>query len=183
MPVVEFLKLLFGSFFRWWWALITGFVTIASLYYKPSGIHLGPISLGIITLGTFTLLFLVLSAIYQGWLLYQNCLTAPAVLRCQRSDSYEGELVFLIEVSTPIAVGKVAELRRFRDGIEMPIALVEFMEQNSQGQFQARPVWISPGHLRNLKMNQFMPEDIVVDLSVQYRTLEAARDHLIAHGG
>lgn len=181
MSEKDFVKLLFGSFFRWWWTLITGFASLLSLLIVPT-IILSREAVAILVFVGFTLLFLCVTTVYQGWLLYLDRLAAPAVVGFQRSNSYGGEFIFLIEGAAPIAKGKVAELKRFVSGIEVSFALVEFVERNSKGQFQARPIWISPIHLRDLQMNHFVFADIIVDPLVQLRTLSAARDNLIGEG-
>lgn len=177
-----FVKLLFGSFFRWWWAFITGFVSVLSWMFAPTGIALSRVAVTTLAVIGLTLLFLCVSTVYQGWLLYRNRLTVPTVVGCQSSDSYGGEFVFLLEAATAIDRGKVAELRRFVDGVEVPIGLVEFVERNSKGQFQARPVWLSHGHLRDLRMRKFVVTELIVDPLVHFRTVLAARDSLLSEG-
>ncbi|MCF6147596.1 MAG: hypothetical protein E3K37_02950 [Candidatus Kuenenia sp.] len=177
-----FVELLFGSFFRWWWAFITGFASLLSWVFVPVGITLSRIAVTILTVVSLTLLFLCVSTLYQSWLLYRNRLTAPAIVGYQRCDSYGGEFIFLIDGFPSIAQGRVAELKRFVGGVEVSFALVELMERNSKGQFQARPIWISPIHLRDLRMNQFVYTDIIVDPLVQLRTISASKDNLIEQG-
>ena len=178
MQTDGFFGLLFSSFFRWWWALITGLISIVSYLAVPGDIHLNKFYSAILTFCVLTLVFLVISTVYQGWLLYKNRLTAPKVVGFLNSNIYSGKFVFLIESTIPIEQGKIAELQRFDNGIESCFALIEFKECNSKGQFQAHPIWIAPGHLRDLQMNKFVMSDINVNLIVDLNTLYSAKDNL-----
>lgn len=178
-----FLRLIFGSFFRWWWAAITGFASIASwLFVSRKGILLAPFMFSILILLGLILLFLVLSTVYQGWLIYQERFTRLQVVGFQRCSSYGGDYVFLLEGNLGAAQGTVVELKRFHAGVEVPIALVEIMEKNSKGQYQARPIWVSPGHLRDLRMNQFVVSEIGAEPLVKLRTLQRAKDQILQKG-
>jgi hypothetical protein len=178
MSVGGFLSLVFGSFFRWWWAVVTGVLSLLSWVFVPQGVELSRVAVTTLTVVWLALFFLCVSVSYQSWLLYRDRWTSAEVLGCLASDSYGGEFVFLIKVEGPIGRGELAELRRYVSGVEVPIALVELMERNSRGQVQARPVWLSPGHLRDLRMGTFLATDLAVDRKIQLRTLRVAKDGL-----
>ena len=179
-----FFRLVFSSFFRWWWAAITGFASIASwLFVSRGGVLLTPLVLSILVLVGLTLLFLVFSTVYQGWLIYKGSLTRVRIVGFQKCDSYDGEYVFLLEGNIGNGQGLVVELRRFLEGVEVPIALAEIMEKNSKGQYQARSIWIAPEHHRELKMGRFVYSEIEVELSVQLRTILRAKDQIIESTG
>lgn len=129
------------------------------------------------------LLFLVLSTVYQGWLIYQERFTRLQVVGFQRCSDYGGEYVFLLEGNLGAAQGTVVELKRFYAGVEVTIALVEIMEKNSKGQYQTRPIWVSPGHLRDLRMSQFVVSEIEAEPLVKLRTLQRAKDQILQEGG
>lgn len=176
---VGFIRLIFSSFFRWWWAVITGFASIASwLFVSREGILLTPLMFSLLILLGLSLLFLVLSTVYQGWLIYQKHFTSPRIVGFPKGDFYGSDHVFLLESDTDIAQGTVIELKRFYDGVEVAIALVEIVEKNSKGQYQANPVWFSPGHLRDLRMGQFGYPELDAELSVKLRTLQKAKKQI-----
>lgn len=170
-----FIEALLGSFFRWWWAVLTGFASILSWVYAPDGFTLTRMQVTSLTLFGLMLIFFVASTIYQGWRLYRNRLGASTVIGFQKSDNYGGEFVFIIEGVGRAAQGKVAELKRPINGVEVPFAIVEFIDVNARGNFQANPVWISPNHLRELRTGKFVFSDIVVDPLISLRTLQSAR--------
>src|SRR4051794_21210347 len=93
----DFLQLLFGSFFRWWWAAITGVASILSYLSLPTGLSVGRLGTAIAILLGGTMVFLCVTVVHQGWLLYRGNLTQFAVLRWQRSEHLGGEFVFLID--------------------------------------------------------------------------------------
>ncbi|MCZ3364406.1 MULTISPECIES: hypothetical protein [Methanobacterium] len=173
-----FISLLLDSFFRWWWALITGLASLISLFILPDNIMINQAYFSILIIIISVLLFLCASTLYQGLSLYQNRLSAPKVIGSLNSKIYGGDIVFLIESSSIIIPGKIAEFRRFHNGVEVSFALVEFMEENSKGQLQAKPLWISPAHLHDFKLQKFSTSDITVDLLIQSRTLSDAKDSL-----
>ena len=181
-PTTNFLRLIFSSFFRWWWAVITGAASIAGWLSVPrDGILLTPFVFSMLILFALTLLFFVLSTVYQGWLIYQEYLTRLRVAGFLKSDIYgDDEYVFLLEGNISVPQGTVIELRRFHAGAEVTIALVEIMEQNSKGQYQARPIWFSPTiNLRELRTGQFSYSEIEVEPLVKLRTLQRAKDQII----
>ena len=163
--------------------MITGFTSIASwLFVAQDGILLTPLMFSMLILLGLTLVFLVLSTVYQGWLIYQEHFRRLRIVGFQKCNDYDGEHVFLLEGNIGAAQGTVIELKRFHAGVEVAIALVEIVEKNSKGQYQARPIWISPGHLRDLRMGQFVYSEIVAESLVKLRTLQKAKDQIIQYG-
>lgn len=146
------------------------------------GISFTPLMFSILVLLGLTLLFLVSSTVYQSWLIYQEHSSRLRIVGFHKCDNYGSEHVFLLQGEIPVAQGAVIELKRFYAGVEVPIALVEIMEKNTKGQYQARPVWISPGHLRDLRMGQFVYSEIECDPLVKLRTLQKAKDQIVRYG-
>ena len=164
--------------------MITGVASIASwLFVSREGILLTLPMFIIVVLTGSALLFLALSTVYQGWLIYQEHFTRPRIVGFQKCNSYGGEHVFLMEGNTGAAQGTVIELKRFCAGVEITIALAEIMEKNSKGQYQANPFWISSSHLRDLKMGQFVYSEIEAEQLVKRQTLQNAIDYIIPPRG
>jgi drug/metabolite transporter (DMT)-like permease len=110
-PATNFLRLIFSSFFRWWWAVITGVASIAGWLSVPrEGLSLTPLMFSILILFVLTLFFLVLSTVYQGWLIYQERLTRLRIVGFLKSNIYGGEYVFLLEDNIGVAKGTVTKL-------------------------------------------------------------------------
>ncbi len=175
----NFLRLIFSSFFRWWWAVITGVASIAGWLSVPQeGLSLTPLMFSMLILLVLTLFFLALSTVYQGWLLYQEHFTRLRIVGFLRSDIYGSEYVFLLEGNIGVVQGAVMELKRFHMGVEVTIALVEIMEKNSKGQYQARPIWFSSNHFSDLRMGQFAYSEIDVEPFVKLQTFQKAKNQI-----
>lgn len=176
---LSFISLILSSFFRWWWALITGIASILSWLLLPtSGISLSKLILSLSVFFASALFFLTMTTIYQGWLIYRDNFEKIVVLGILRNDCYGGE--HIVKMSGPINImnGTIIQLNRFQDSVEVPIALVEIMEQNSRGEYQAKPIWFSPGHLNDFKRGKYAYSEINASDSVSLRTIERAREYI-----
>ena len=172
--LIAYLRLLLSSFFNWWWAAITGFVSIASFLAVPTnGLILPPLAVSTFLLILFALLFLVLTILYQGWLLFDARLTDVKYvgLCTSEHDNYDAGLIFLLESPTPMSNGSVVELRRRVDGAECLVALLEIVESNANGHLQAQSIWKSPGHLRDLRSSKVQLADVIVCPIITRRAL------------
>ena len=118
----SFVRILFGTFFRGWWAVLSGFASILSWVYAPASLTLTRGQIASATLIGLVLMFFAASTIYQGWRLFKNRINASNVVGFLRSDSYGGEFVFLIRGVHDSARGKIAELKRTVNGVEVPFA-------------------------------------------------------------
>ena len=93
-------------------------------------------------------------------------------MRFHELKKFGTEFVCLIDRVPEEAQGKIAQLKRtFSDGLEVPFAVIEFGDRNAAGQVLAEVIWISPGHLNDLRSNQFSSTDIVVDLFVNRKSV------------
>lgn len=164
MPTKGFADLLFGSFFRWWWAVITGVASILGLALISDSIRIGRGLLTVLILFGSALLFLCISMLHQGWSLYRNRLVAPKLLRFHELEKPGAQFVCLVDSVPDEAQGKIAQLKRTINGVEVPFAVIEFADRNADGHVHAGIIWISPGHLKDLQSNQFALADVVVDL-------------------
>ena len=164
--------------------MVTAVVTFASwqLVSRDDILLTAPMFIILILIGS-VLLFLALSVGYQGWLIYQEHFTRPRIVGFLKCDIYDDDHVFLLESDIDIAQGTVIELKRFHNGVEVAIALVEIREKNSKGQYQADPFWISPGPHRELTMGQFVYSEIEAEPLVKRRTLQNAIDYIIPPRG
>jgi hypothetical protein len=179
---VGFLRLIFSSFFRWWWAATTGFASIAgflaALTRPEEGILLPPLVSGALALFGSALLFLTISTVYQSWLIYQKHFTRLQVVGFSRHGDNYPDSFFILESHISYAPGTLIELQKFHGGLDVTIALVELMKQNSRGQYPARPIWISPGHRRDLRIGQFVYSEIKAEPLVQWETIQRVVDQI-----
>jgi hypothetical protein len=122
--------------------------------------------------------------LYQGWSLYRNRLLAPKLLRFHELEGPGAQFVCLVDSVPDEAQGKIAQLKRTINGVEVPFAVIEFADRNADGHVHAGIIWISPGHLKDLQSNQFALADVVVDLFMNRNSaLEWAKFEIEAKTG
>ena len=137
-----------------------------------------PFNLSILILFGFALFFLCFSTIYQSWQIYQKRFSLLQIVGFLKSDIYGDEYLLLLEGDIDVVQGTLMELKRFDNEVEVSMALVEIIEKNSKGQYQARPIWISPGHLRDLRTGQIVYSEIKAETFVKLSTLQKARESI-----
>lgn len=170
MGALEFLGRLFNSFFRWWWAVITGIASLLGAISLEGTIGIGKTGVALLILVSSLLLFLTVSAVYQSFRFLRG--ENARVINIVESDAYGGDYVFAIDGLDSSFRGKVVELRRDTGDVEVTFALVELVETNIAGTFQAKPIWLSSGHQYDLKRKKFSKNDVRVQTNVNSETLE-----------
>src|SRR5258708_25946873 len=116
---VSYFGFLFQPFFRWWWAAVTGFASIFGVLVTPQqGLVLKPSTVALIIFAAFTLAFLTLSTLIQGWKLYRGRYTDLRVLDVQKTKEHGGEYVALVCGDVDVQSGTLAELRRQMGGTD-----------------------------------------------------------------
>ena len=175
----DFIGLIFGSFFRWWWAAITGVASIASWLLLPStGITLNPIISTLLIFVGSAFLFLTLTTVYRGWKIYQTGLEGFYVESILKNDCYGGEHIIKLSNPADIMQGTIIQLSRFHDGVEVPIALAEIVEKNSREEYQANPIWFAKNHLYDFKMGRYTCSENNATTSIHIKTVEKAKESI-----
>lgn len=179
-----FLGLIFKSFFRWWWASITGVATFLSYWFgsKINVISLSPIVLSLFIFFGFALLFLMISSVYQSWLIYISLFGNLRVVSMQKDKNKDSEYTVLLEGNMSNAQNVLVELKTYINSIEVPIALLEINEMNSKGYYQASTIWFSPGHKRDFRMNRISVFDIRAVPLITLSTIQKAKDSIVKTG-
>lgn len=158
----QFFGIIFQPFFRWWWALITGMVSIVAFLSTPtSGIVISPTGMLFLILLGFTLLFLAFSILLQGWKLYIEVQRDLEVVSLRRTKELGADWVFVLRGYLRDATGMMLEIRRPLDEVEVPFAIVRVIGTTARGLYQAVPIWISPGHLRDFISCQFSTSELI----------------------
>jgi hypothetical protein len=167
-----YLAFLFQPFFRWWWAAVTGFASIFSVLVTPqSGLVLSSATVATIIFVGFTMAFLTLSTLIQGWDLYRKRYTDLRVAAVQKTKEYGGDYVTALCGDTEVPVGTLVELRRPVGEDEILFALVEVRNRTTRGNYLGVPIWTSAVHQRDLFGGKFAASQLVVIPHVQRNTL------------
>lgn len=181
--IYDYLKFLLDNFFKWWWAVVSGVASIASwIFISNNGIILSRKLSGFLVLFLSALIFLVISIFYRGWTLY--CKSSNIKVRSfQKNSYYDSEYICIFECLPEYPTGTLLELHRFIDGVQVLIAVVEIIEKNSKGQYQAKAIWTVPVHLKDLKSGIFSYNDIEAKPIITSRVLEDIIDDRIRYRG
>ena len=174
--IAAYAKILFSSFFNWWWAAITGFASIASFLSLPQdGVLVSRLLFSVLLLVALLLIFLTLTTAYQGWLLFDRRAGVARLTGVCANADYGG-LAFLLASPLPIPNGTVLEMRRYDRGVESLAGVLEVVESSVDGVLQARAVWASPGHLRDIRSSRVHLTDIIISTAISSRTLSRLKD-------
>jgi hypothetical protein len=176
----SYLRYLSAPFFRAWWAVITGFASILSLYIAHnSTITLSAPTATTLTFAMFTMAFLVLSVTAQGWSLYTGRGSNPTVTQFDRSPDVEEGWYLVVACNTDIAVGAVFDIHKRVGSAEVPLALVRVTGRNSDGTYQAAPLGrINPTHKKEHAAGRLRPSDLVVRPFVDIQRLRESTDDI-----
>jgi hypothetical protein len=152
----KYIGWIFQSFFRWWWAAITGAASIIALFVTPeSGLKFSNIGVSIIILVFLTFTFLMVSVLVQGWSLFCDRNRQLEVVSIRRSKDLGSDWIFVINGYLPESQGVLIEVWRPLEDTEVPFAIIKVVGTTGKGYHQAVPIWISPGHLRDFSLQEF----------------------------
>lgn len=151
-----------------WWACAT-FAAEMLVSLLPAGIiQLPRVWLAIAVFFVSLCVFASVVVLYKGWVLYSRTQNAVSILEITRSDN---EHVFILESGSSPEVGSVLEVHRIRESAEVPIGLIEVTLCREDGKTQARPVWIGPGHLREIETRELSARSLIVHRTPHSETL------------
>lgn len=159
----SFLGFLLRPFFRWWFAAVTALASALAFVTTPEpGWSIsGSVAL-LLTLGVFSAVFAAASVIVQGWSIWRASFPHIRVTSVQRADSDAGKWQYILSGTIPDAVGTLVDIHRKLGEAELPLALVEITSRTSNGQYQARTLSSSAGHVRDYANGRFTTNDMVV---------------------
>ena len=175
----DYLAYLLRPFFRAWWAAITGFASVLALFLaRESTIAVGGPGIAIAVLLLFSLSFVILAAVSQGWVLYKSQAQTMRVISFEKTKEVAGGWVLIVEAQADIGIGATLDIHKRSGVAEVPLALVEIVGRNSDGAYQARTIGkINPVHIREHANGGLRPTDLVVRPFVKWtRIAEVNRD-------
>lgn len=162
--IIDFSGFLFNSFFKWWWAAITGLASLLSWIVLPNNdIIIKKVWISVLIIIISILLFLCISTILQSWKLFTGEYTKKIkVDGLLRSDETDKKHIFLLNGASGITIGSLMEVYGFRNQLEVPVALIEVEHCRDDGITQANALWISPIHLLDIKKGNFLTSSLKV---------------------
>ena len=158
-----FFKLLFAPFFRWWWAVLTGVMSILSFYgVSNSGLVVPKGWVGFIVFVSLTLLFAAVSAIYQSWNLFKHRDSNIVVDSFYKVEDQDHAYSVILSGYLEEGVGTILPIYRKHRGSEVLFAVIKIERVTTSGQYQGVPFWISSGSLRDFKKRTFSERELIV---------------------
>lgn len=151
-----------------WWAVATGLVGIVSFAVLSPTVSIGRVWLIVIIFACSLCLFIGVSVLFKGWLLWRTS-GAARIKEIVRAD---GEQVFVLEQAGNSKLGVVLEVFRIREAVEIPIGLLEITHEREDGFLQAKALWLMPIHLRDIEKRQLSPESLLAYPVTSRNTLE-----------
>jgi len=161
----SYLEFILTSSITVWWAVTTGVVELVGFGLVSDAVVLSKWwLLLIILIVSFSLLigFLVL---WKAWPLYAQTYDHVTISQIVRVDN---EHVFLLEGLRSFKTSSMFEVYRTREDVEVSIGFIQVTRQREDGVMQAKPVWIMPGHLRDIEIGALSVQNLTV-----YQTLSS----------
>jgi hypothetical protein len=151
-----------------WWVVATGLISVISFSVLSPTVSVSRTWLTIIIFSCSLCLLIGLSVLFKGWPLWRT----SGAARIKEIVRTEGEHVFVLEELNNSKVGLVLEVYRIREAIEIPIGLLEITHEREDGLVQAKPLWLMPGHLREIETRELSPESLLAYPAASRNTLE-----------
>lgn len=172
-----YLRRLLGPFFRWWWATISGVASFLAWFAVPEkGIEIGRGLFVCLILLTSALLFLTVSVLWEGWLIYSERVGLRVRALEPSKESPGAEWMFVLESDRLLApaANTMIALHRRVGSVEALFALAWIVGSTTEGLYQARPLWMAPVHLRDFKAGKFAATSLLASTHVDaHRAREA----------
>lgn len=170
-----YLVWLLQPFFRWWWAVITGVVTLIAFVWSPQSLTVPRAGVLIAVVAGFGLFFLAVAVVAQGWNLYSDGARPFAVVTLHKDKNRDlgSDWVLVLRGPSDVDAGCILQVsRRLHDGVEVPFAVVKTCGKNASGLHQSVPIWLAPGHLNDFKKHEFSSASLQVE---RHPTLDCVR--------
>jgi hypothetical protein len=173
--ISKYLGWIFKPFFLWWWTAITGTASILAFLGSPeSGISLPKIAVAILIFFFLALIFLTVSVMIQGWSLFWDRYRQLEVISIRKSKDLGSEWIFVISGYLQESQGTLIEICRPLEDTEVPFAIVRIVGKTEKGNYQAVPIWISPGHLRAFSLKEFDARILRAKTTIAYEQVSEA---------
>lgn len=151
---------------------------LAFVWTPPNGLSITRPVMFLLILLVFTLIFLVLSSIAQSYALFRERYRALEVVSVQRVSEPGIDWIFLIKGHLHDAIGMLIEIRRPLEDIEVPFAVVRVTGSTARGLYQAVPIWLSPGHLRDFTSQRFSASVLIASHCMYFEETRSVFDEL-----
>ena len=175
--VSSYLSWIAGPFFRWWWAALTGVVSILGYFgTPPSGFILSRNAILLLIFAFFSIAFLGLSSTVRGWKLFFWREQPLRVISVRKDKDYDSKLLFVLDGFLDKKAGVLLEIRRLLDRAELPFCVVRVIDTTEEGRTQAVAIWTSPSHMRAFSRREFGARDLRVSSILTFDRIQEVFD-------
>jgi hypothetical protein len=144
----SYLRFILSSPISVWWGVATAVIEMVSFGLVSDTIALSKWWLLIVILIVSFSTLIGFLVVWKAWPLYSRTYERIAISQIVHVDD---EHVFLLEGLRSFKQGSMFEVYRTTEDVDVSIGLVQATFQQENGTVQAKPVWIKPGHLRDIE--------------------------------
>ncbi len=161
----NYIRLLLGPFFRWWWAAATGVIGLLAFAVTAETVELSKPWMLAVVLLISVLLFIAMAVLVQGWGIYSKKLWRFDVHSLHNDECADlgADWVFILQGPDGVDAGAILQVcRRLESNVEVPFALVRILGRNEQGCYQGVPVWRASAHFGDFSKGRFTSDSLLV---------------------
>ena len=171
---MRYIGWLFGPFFRWWWAAVTGIIGLIAFAWTPASISISKPVILLLLLFVSALFFLSATVVAQGWKLFSERSSFRIIsLKRVEEEDFDCEWIVIFEGPSGIQVDWILQVdRRFDDGRVASFAIIKVLNKLSECTYQAASVWLKSGFMNDYQKNQFTVRNLAISTHPSMRTLQ-----------
>lgn len=143
-----YLDFLLSSPVTVWWGVATAVIEMVGFGLASDTIALSKWWLLLLILIVSFSILIGFLVVWKAWPLYSRMYERVTISQIVRIDD---EQVFLLEGFHVFKQGSMFEVYRTTEDVDVSIGLIQTTFQQEGGIVQAKPVWIKPGHLRDIE--------------------------------
>ena len=166
---ITYLKDILKSPITTWWGSVTFIIEILGFVLISNFVTLSKLWLLILIFIVSFSIFVSVLVLIKGWEIYSR----SGRFRVSRIVRVDNVQIFELEGFVILRVGTILEIFRTIEQIETSIGFIEIVHQREDGMMQARPVWILPGHLRDIEAHNLTPESLKVSQVLSKETVSS----------
>jgi hypothetical protein len=163
---ITYLKDILKSPITTWWGAVTFLIEVLSFIMANDSIALSKLWILVLIFIVSFSLFVGVLVLIKGWEIYSR----SGRFRISRMVRVDNVQVFELEGSVNLST--ILEIYRTIEQMETSIGFIEVVHHREDGKMQAIPVWILPGHLRDIEAHNLAPESLKVSQVLGKETIQ-----------
>jgi hypothetical protein len=165
---LSYIKFLIISPISTWWGAFTILVEILGFILINETITIGRAWLLILLFVFSTSLFVGVTVLIRGWIIFSKAQERIHVTQITRVDD---DQYFILDCPSHFKIGSLLEVYRVTESVEVSIGFIEITHLRDDGSVQAQPLWITPIHLQAIENNEISENNLVIYSTFSSSTL------------